>query len=334
MTAPVLLALLLLAGVLGVSGVAKLRDRQAVEDMFVSLRVPAVSPALGARVLPYAEIVLAVALLLAPGLLLVAAASLAVVVFAGYLLVIARATTFDPRPTCACFGSLGGHRVDASTVVRNALLVALAGFALGGVLVADDRWVPAALADLGADGVAWLAVASAAVAIGWLIGRGSGAGAPDELADYERAPIPYGAVEDSEGVTTTLRLLTADQARLLVLLSLGCGPCARVAESLDGWADDLDDLLVVHPVYAVAPVSGLPALPHRRETTLHDPDGNVSRVFGDLPTPSAVLLGADGLLAGGPVIGQPAIERMVDELREAAAEARVGSFRPSDEGSR
>ena len=280
---------------------------------------------------------LALALLLAPGLLLVVAASLTVAVFAAYLVVIARATTFDPRPTCACFGSLGGHRVDASTVVRNALLVALAGFALGGVLVADDRWLPAALADLGADDLAWLAVAAAAVAIGWLVGRGSGSSdlrAPDELADYERSPIPYGAVEDSEGVATTLRLLTADRARLLVLLSLGCGPCARVAESLDGWADDLDDLLVVHPVYAVAPVSGLPELPHRRETTLHDPDGNVARVFGDLPTPSAVLLGADGLLAGGPVIGQPAIERMVDELREAAAESRVGSFRPSDEGSR
>ena len=325
MTAPVLLALLLLAVVLGVSGAAKLHDRQAVEDMFVSLRVPVVPPAPGARVLPYAELVLAAALLLAPGVALVVASALTLAVFTAYLVLIARATRFDPRPTCACFGSLGGHRVDASTVVRNGLLVALAAVALGGVLVADERWVPAALTDLGAEGLAWVAVAAAAVAVGWLAGRGSGAadaGVPDELADYERTPIPYGAVEDSEGVTTTLRHLTADKARLLVLLSLGCGPCARVAESLDGWADDLDDLLVVHPVYAVAPVSGLPDLPHRRETTLHDPEGNVARVFGDLPTPAAVLLGADGLLAGGPVIGQPAIERMVDELREAAAEAR------------
>ena len=330
MNAGVVLALLLLALVLGVSGVAKLRDRRSVGDMFQSLRIPVVTPALGAAVLPGGELVLAAALLLAPGPLLVAAAVLTAVLFATYLAVVARATTFDPRPTCACFGALGGHRIDAVTVVRNVLLVGLAAFALGGVLAADERWLPRAAADLGSAGAAPIAVALVAVVVAWLIGRGSGpttatpdASAPDEeLWDYERKPIPYGVVEDVDGTSTTLRILARDKARLLVVLTLGCGPCARVAERLDGWAEELDGLLIVHPLYSEAPVAGLPQLPHRRETTLHDPDGNVARVFNYLPTPTAVLLGLDGLLAGGPVVGEDAIEEMVAELREAAAEMR------------
>jgi hypothetical protein len=329
MNAAVILTLLLLAIVLGVSGVAKLRDRQAVSDMFVSLRIPLVPPSFGAAVLPYAEIVLAVALVLAPGVLLVVAAAMALVVFAAYLVVIARATSFDPRPTCACFGALGGHRVDATTVLRNALLTGLAAFGLGGVVAADgDAWLPEAAADLGGAGAATVVVALTAAVVAWLVGRGgaaaaalpSGAATDEELDDYQRQPIPYGVVEDADGTSTTLRALARERARLLVLLTLGCGPCARVAEQLDGWADELDGLLAVHPVYAMAEVEGLPPLPHRRETTLHEPDGNVSRVFNWLPTPSAVVLGVDGLLAGGPAVGEHAIEEMVAELREAAAE--------------
>jgi LuxR family maltose regulon positive regulatory protein len=127
-------------------------------------------------------------------------------------------------------GAADGDR--QGSVIEATFLRALAHHAAGDL--------DAALADLGADGVAWLAVAAAAVAIGWLLGRGSAAsghGAVDELADYERVPIPYATVEDDAGVSTTLRLLTAERARLLVLLSLGCGPCTRIAERLDAWRD-------------------------------------------------------------------------------------------------
>ena len=123
---PLVLPLLVLAVVLLVSGAAKLFDRLATSDMFVALQVPLVPAGLGAAVLPWAEIVLGVALLLVRGPLLVLATAATVLVFAAYWLVVARAMRFDPPVSCSCFGRLGGHRVDGSTLARNTLLLGLA----------------------------------------------------------------------------------------------------------------------------------------------------------------------------------------------------------------
>ena len=65
-TAPLVLPYLVLAAVLLISGVAKLADKRATEDMFVSLRVPLLPAAPSARVLPYAEIALGLGLLVVP----------------------------------------------------------------------------------------------------------------------------------------------------------------------------------------------------------------------------------------------------------------------------
>jgi hypothetical protein len=49
--------------------------------------------------------------------------------------------------------------------------------------------------------------------------------------------------------------------------------------------------------------------------SVHDTEGLLYETF-DLRTPSAVLLGADGLLAGGPIIGNIAVPEFVDDIRE------------------
>jgi hypothetical protein len=51
--------------------------------------------------------------------------------------------------------------------------------------------------------------------------------------------------------------------------------------------------------------------------SLHDVDDYVGASLGYAGTPSAVLLGADGLLAGGPVTGDLAVDRFVDEIYES-----------------
>jgi hypothetical protein len=51
--------------------------------------------------------------------------------------------------------------------------------------------------------------------------------------------------------------------------------------------------------------------------SLHDENGYVGESLGYGGTPSAVLLGADGLLAGGPVTGDRAVDRFVDEIYES-----------------
>ena len=335
MTAPLVVSFLLLAGVLLVSGAAKVSDRVATADMFTALRVPFVSPAVGAAALPYVEIVLALALLLARGPVLVVAAGVTLLLFTTYWLLIARAMTFDPPVSCACFGRLGGHLVDGWTLARNTLLVGLSVVAL--VSAARGVDVIGGLADFTSTDVAWLCVVVVALVLTWLVARTSAAADPaapgaatdagtdwdGEVLDYDREPIPYGFLENAAGRRWTLRELSTTQARLLVFLSPGCGPCERVGLRLDRWAAELSGLLAVHAVYSVSH-DGLPRLVHSTETTLFEPDVNVTRVFGGLGTPSAVLLGADGYLAGGPVSGEGPVEALVQDVLDQLADAHHG----------
>ena len=51
--------------------------------------------------------------------------------------------------------------------------------------------------------------------------------------------------------------------------------------------------------------------------SLHDAAGYVQDSIGYTGTPSAVLLGVDGLLAGGPVTGHLAVDRFLDDIYES-----------------
>ena len=312
MTQSLVLVDAVLALVLVLSGAAKLGDRQATEDMFVSLRVPTVPPAFGARALPWAELGLGVLLLVAPPPLLVPTSAVVLLLFLVYLVLIARATTFDPPVSCACFGKLGGHRVGRTTVVRNALLVVLGAVALVGAL--DGSWWPGEVADLDRTGVAWLAVAVVTAVLAWLVARTDEAQEPEATdLEYTRLPIPYGLVQGLEGGTQSLRELAKTRARLLVFLSPGCSSCTRTAERLDAWAQALGEPVGVHALYT-SRVDASSTFAHDPALALHEPERNVTRSLGIVSTPAAVLLGADGLLAGGPVSGEGTIAEMVEEM--------------------
>ncbi|WP_270408249.1 hypothetical protein [Brachybacterium paraconglomeratum] len=56
----------------------------------------------------------------------------------------------------------------------------------------------------------------------------------------------------------------------------------------------------------------------------------VSTALVGTSAPSAVLLGADGQLAGGPVNGGSAVIEFVREIREQLAEAQAGGELSSD----
>lgn len=320
-SAPVaaLVVVLTMVAVLGLSGVAKLRDRQATRDAFDALRVPALVPAdVSAAALPWAEITLAVLLVVVPDGALVVVAAVVLVLMLIYTALIARALTFDEPVTCSCFGSLGSHRVDRSTLSRNVLLSILAGVVLW--LALDGGSAPSAVGEL--DSAGWWAivatVAAASVAA-LVLGRGETSGAADagELLDYERDRIPYGVVHQSDGSVTNLWDLTSSQARLLVVLSPGCGPCVRTAEKLDDLAVLLAPAVGVMAVYPDEAAAAA-ATEHAREIGVSEPDGNIRRGFS-VGTPAAVLLGADGFLAGGPVAGERDVAEFFDEVIDAVS---------------
>ena len=103
------------------------------------------------------------------------------------------------------------------------------------------------------------------------------------------------------------------------MISRGCGSCTRTAQSLDEWAAALDGVIAVHAVYKVMPDPKTPCCSTHRELVMREPDGNVSRVLGTIFTPMAVLLGTDGLLAGGPVLGEDEIQQLVDDVLDQLA---------------
>ncbi len=317
-----LVVTLTLSAVLLTSGIAKLRDTRATRDAFDALRIPAVIPTgAAATALPWIEIALAVLLLVSPsGWLVPVTVALALLMLA-YTWVVARALGFDEPVTCACFGRLGSHDIARTTLARNVLLVALASVL---VWFAIDRGsVPAALNDLDTDGWWALVAAAASAAIAVLVMGGSPSGAgrvgDEELLDYARRLVPYGVLTLASGRQSTLSELAATQARLLVVLSPACGPCTRTAEKLDAWAARLSPVVGVVAIYPDE-TTAAEAADHSPELSAWEPELNIRRVFS-VGTPAAILIGADGFLAGGPVAGENKVARFVEDvLAELAAQ--------------
>jgi len=325
--APLIVPAVLLAFVLLVSGVAKLADLETAAQAFTSLRLPRFLmrwkvPTL----LPVAEIVLAIALIVTSGWLAAVVNVAAVLLFVAYLVVIVRALGFGEPVTCSCFGKLGLGFVDRLTAVRNVVLVALAALSLFDAARGDG--VLARLRDFDGGEWAWLTGVLGAVLLTWLIAGHRGddsvasavsgpvatAGGGDE-DDYLRVPVPFAAVTTPGGQSVTLRDLAAREAVLLLLVSPTCGSCIDVIEHARTWQRTMPALRT-SLVLPMAPSEVVPGLDDADDfDLLFDETYAVARLFG-VGTPSAVLLGADGKLAGGPVGGTKDVIALMGDIAD------------------
>lgn len=317
---------LLIAATLLISGAAKLRDPAATAAGFDSLKVPKMLAAdWMKRLLPWAEIALGLGLLF-PSPLAALAGGAALVLFGIYTWLIARALRSGEQADCNCFGSLASGQVTRRTLVRNCLLLLLAGAVLlgapgrGSVLVwvatgGVQIWAWLLMLVLGMSLVAASLGSEQATAPGPLATAPAAAGVDDDEEDYHRLPIPFASLRDANGVLVPLRQLAAQRPVLLVFVMPGCGPCAAVIANVNTWAAQLpmvDIQLVTRSIpqffqyYTGVELAGV--------GVLADPEGDLAATFGYLPTPAAVLLGADGWLAGGPVLGAPEITDLVEAM--------------------
>lgn len=352
------LAPLTLAAVLVFSGLAKRPDPASTHSMMTLLRLPGfVATRPMAHVVPWVEIGIA-ALLLTPWRWTFAVGAVAALgLFLAFWVIIARAMTFDPRPSCGCFGRVGDHRVNGKTVARNTLLVALA---LSTAWIAwEGRSGTGLLADFRAGDWLWLLLAVALAAVAVLIlgggpshgptrtqrrearrrekeaqraGTGGRAGAAgqggaghahdhggqDAELDYVRSPIPRGVLIGKDLETTSLHQLAREQAQLLVLANCWCGSTAAAVDRLPAWREQLP-ALGVQLIHTLKPWDE--ARLARLDGVWWDPGSHLYDALRSGPSPAAVLLGADGLLAGGPVNGVEEIEEFVADIAAELAEA-------------
>ncbi|MFB7843216.1 MauE/DoxX family redox-associated membrane protein [Microbacterium sp. NPDC056052] len=317
---------LILVGVLAVSGIAKLR---APDDAagWTELGIPAVlRQAWLIRLHPIAELVLAAALLLFGGWLGIVSAAIAVLLFAAYLVLVWRARRQTPDASCACFGER--RRITGRTLLRNGWLTLLAVVSVatigtlplfGGVLALAAAFWPWILA-LAAVAVTFILVQESRPAES---DRGEQVRAEeamsagtDELEDYLRARTPAVPVQLADGTTVTLRDLSRQAPILMLAVSETCGTCTPVIESIDAYRALLPEVSVRFLLQSAPEASRLTSI--EEPQTLHDVHRYVGPSIADQWfTPTAVLLGADGMLAGGPVVGVTAIGDFVDDIYES-----------------
>jgi hypothetical protein len=321
----------ILAVVLIVSAVGKLRSPDASAEAFTALQVPKrLATPVVIQALPWVEMVLGVALVAVGGWVGVVVSIAVLALFTAYLALVVRARGFETDVDCACFGSLGPGRITSLTMWRNVWLVALA---VGAVVVAASG---DALLSRVIDGTTpwqWLlAAAAAALTVLLVIGPGTepaevpSPGAVAELAveegDYLRVRTPALPVTLGDGTSTHLRRLSAERPQLLVYVSDYCFSCQDVIASIPSWRAQLPavDVRVVvrQPVEATALTS------QEEPMSVHDTEGLVSESLDMLATPSAVLLGTDGLLAGGPVTGATAVPEFVSDIHAELQAAQLG----------
>jgi hypothetical protein len=146
-----------------------------------------------------------------------------------------------------------------------------------------------------------------------------------ELLDYVRDPIPFALLRDADDTQTTLRELAAERPQLLLLLSSTCGACHDVAALVPGWLPRLGPVEV--QTIFTEPLDYLPPEVTPEGTHVwYDVESGATQAFA-AGRPAAVLLGADGLLAGGPVAGTAAITTFVEDVIgeiESAPEGEAG----------
>jgi hypothetical protein len=326
-SAPFILAAVLVASALG-----KLADPRRAAAAFDALDVPRALARPWMRTAhPWAELVLALGLIATWGASAVVVAVLVVVLFIGYLLLVVRAAQSSEPTDCACFGSAGAERVTRLTVVRNVWLLGVSAAALWSAFSGRSplQWAVSAGSD-----VWWLvAVAAAAVTTGLILYReASTAGGsdgdvvagldPETLEDYERTKIPHVPVTLADGSVVSLRDFAGARPKLILAVSATCSSCLPVIDAAPQWQDRLPELDVHLLFPSPAPtVTESPTHPG----ALYDPMKFIYEGLRMPGTPSAVLLGVDGMLAGGPVVSHDQISAFVADVEAELAGARVAT---------
>lgn len=313
---------LTLSAVLIASAIAKFR---APDDLagWAEIGVPAgLRKEWLRRMHPWGELLLGVVLAVFGGILSLLGALVAVVLMGAYTWLVAQAVRREDDTSCACFGTR--RKVTKVTVARNIWLTALA------LATAAVSWTTPLIG-----GPLWIGMQSG----GWLIGlivvavtvalimwpEGDDVATPvpphtpvataDNELDYVRTRTPAVPITLADGSTGNLRAMAARNPILLLAVSPSCGSCSDVIAKIGTWRDLLPEI-DVRFLLATSPATS--SLIEKDEPqSLHDPEGYVRDSLDVGATPAAVLLGVDGMLAGGPVRGAADVEAFVGDVYES-----------------
>lgn len=330
-----ILAPLGLAVVLASSAWGKRKSAGATLAAMAALHVPTwLRRRWLAAVLPYVESVLALGLLVGAGPVAALVGALTLGLFALYWVLVFLAVGRPEQANCNCFGE-DDEPVTGWTLGRNSLLLVLGAIAMAGAIGRGGLWPT--LVTMSAGDWWWLAGGLLLLALLAVLGRrapaargahpeSTGRPQPDE-APYLRTPIPLARLQTLAGGVTTLREIASTMPRLLLFLSPTCAACHDVAARVEEWRVALPEI-GIHGVFVSDGDELRRTMPQLLDSGYFEEFGTASQLFEIKSNPAAVLLGADGLVAGGPVLGSAAIFEFVDQIREQLAAAKGESPAP------
>jgi peroxiredoxin len=342
-----LIARLLLALVFALAGAAKLADRAGSRQAIVDFGLPTRLASPLGLLLPLCELAVAAALIPTATAWWGAVGALALLLLfvVGISINLARGR----RPDCRCFGQLHSAPAGWSTLARNGVLAAVAGFVVW-------RGKDAA----GASAVGWLRDLSAAQLLGLIAGlvvlclitaqwwfvlhllRQNGrllvrlealesrlvavGAAPSQngggAAHPQAAGLPVGSqatdfgIRGLHGETLTLNSLRAPgKPVMLIFTDPNCGPCNALLPEVGRWQEEHSEKLTIAPISRGDPEENrTKAQEHGLQNVLLQEDWEVSETYQVGGTPSAVLVGPEGKLNSSVANGPDAIRGLVAHL--------------------
>jgi peroxiredoxin len=353
-----------LAVVFAVAALAKLADRAGSRQAVIGFGVRDALATPFSIALPLVELAVAAALLPTASAWWGALGALALLLL--FITAIAVNLARGRKPDCRCFGQLSAGPVGWSTLARNAVLAAIAGFVVIG------GWQ-----DAGPSALAWLAdrpaveltgLAGLVLVVGLLataallllnLVRQNGrlllrvealearleaagiAPAPEEIPAESEAGLPVGApapafqLSGLHGETLTLDALRAVGKPILLIFSdPDCLPCNALLPEIGVWQrDHSPDLMISVISRGSLEANRAKSSEHGLFNVLVQEDREVGEAYGENGTPSAVIVSPDGTvaspLAEGPERIRALVARMVSRGAQPSPAAPPSTATPA-----
>ena len=321
----VLLPALVVIVLFAVSGGSKLFDLRSAPATLRALRITRLPARTTVAAVATIEVVVAAALLLATGPVLVAAAVGALMLSLIFLVVGLRAQARHSTDECGCFGRVASTRVGPMMTARNTALVVVSATVVAGVFATPAPGSLAAQAVGAPFASAALAVTALALAaIGASLSPASAS--PATPSPVERRATAVGTVPDAAlitpegGVVVPRQRAQRGRAPLLLFVRRGCSSCENLIDRM-AWDGEVLESLV--DVRLIVPV-GDDALLSAADEGMHaDPSGGFAVALG-IPAdrPAGVLLTTAGDLLLPIAVGGDETAALVGSVLAAAIDAR------------
>jgi hypothetical protein len=290
-----LTARVLLGSLFAVAALAKLADKGGARRAVEAFGVPRPFVALVGSAMIATEFSIAALLLAVPGSMGTRYGSvLALIVLMVFSTAVLVNLARGRRLECRCFGRLSSGPLGWSAIARNGCFATLASF-----VALSGRF-------------AWPLAAFAIVMLGLWIGPA----ASRRWTTRAGATAAGLALPDGAGQIQTLESLRVARRPLVLIFSQpGCQACDALLPEVAQWQHDLDERVTVALINGGSAGDSVPL-------ELVDVRRASFTAYGITATPSAVLIGGDGVLVTSPARGAGAIRDLVERAVQISAEAR------------